>query len=436
MYDNARSGVTGESLTLADLKSRWIYNSPAPPQRAWCDGSLWDAYSANGTVPMRDFDTAFFVTVVGDALYFGSSVTNSVHCLDARTGLEQWVFTTDGPVRFPPSYSNGKLYFGSDDGCVYGINAADGSFVWKYRPATDTRMIGNNGNLVTMWPVRSGTAVLDDKVYFAASLVPWKSTYLCAVDAASGAQVYKTSGGTGPVGAILASTDNLYLTQGRFYPQIFNRSTGASQGTISGGTGVYALLTSDGPSTGLIYGQGRENSGHGYRLAAYSDTFASVDNGKYLVVSGGVAYAITETFSVETTKGYKTNVVTQLKAINRSNGSTIWTMTCDTRRFSLMMAGNILFTGGVGKVTAHSIADGSEIWSAPVNGQVRALAAAQGRLFASSDIGSIHMFGKGFLQADFNDDGTVNLPDLDTFSEDFLKSTNPNDPQAVNLLNQ
>ena len=191
MHDNARSGVTTENLLTDELNEGWVYISPAPPQVAWDGGAPWDAYrsSSDNTfelTPQRDFDFVFFVTVVGQSLYFGSSVTDSVHCLDVHTGRQKWFFTTNGPVRYPPSYDDEKLYFGSDDGYVYCISAGDGSLIWKYSPSGDTRLIGNNNSLIPMWPVRTGTAVLDGKVYFAASLVSWQRSYLCSIDSKTG----------------------------------------------------------------------------------------------------------------------------------------------------------------------------------------------------------------------------------------------------------
>ncbi len=433
MHDNARSGLTSESLNLLDLDNlAWVYMSPAPPQRAWSNGPSWDAWARVGAVPMRDFDAAIFVTVANDKVYLGSSVTNSVHCLDVFTGQQKWFYRTNGPVRLPPSYYNGKLYFGSDDGNAYCINAADGSLVWKYNPSGDTRQICNNGKLITMWPVRTGMAVLDGKVYFAASLVPWQNSYLCSLDATSGSDsgsgLYHVSGGKTPTGAILVSNSNIYLPQGRFYPQIFSRNTGSSLGSVSGSTGVYALLTSDGSSTGFVYGPGQAGDAHGYYLSAHSDKLASHPNGKYMVVSGGYSYVVTETFAIESTKGYRKNIVTTLKAIDRDTAGTTWSVPCEQSYYCLICAGDILFAGGTGMVYAHSTIDGSVLWSHPVIGHARGLAAADGQLYVSTDMGYVYAFGTSYLPEDFNRDGIVDLVDLMIFINTFLDCTDPTNP--------
>ena len=437
MHDNARSGVTEESLILDDLDNGWVYNSPAPPMRAWSDGMPWDAYSKNNSAPMRDFDTAFFVTVVGSNAYFGSSVTNSVHCLDVSTGTQNWFYRTDGPVRFPPTHYNGKLYFGSDDGYAYCIDASTGAFLWKYSPSADKRVIMNNGNLITMWPIRTGTAVLDGKVYFAASLVPWQSTYLCSLDAetgqAAGTGLYTTTGGIAPNGAILASNQYLYIPQGRYYPHVFTRSTGASAGALNGSAGTFALLTSDGSTTGMVYGPGKFGEA-GSLLTGNKDKIASLSDGKCMIVANNTSYAITETSKIETTAGYKYDYVTKLRALDRNNGGSLkWNHDCDTRCFTVILAGDVLFTGGVGKVVAHSITDGSVVWSAPVNGRARGLSVANERLFVSTDTGKIYMFGSSSVPADFDKNGKVDADDLAALVGDYLKCTDPAAPDCDKL---
>jgi outer membrane protein assembly factor BamB len=389
MHDNARSGVTTESLNLDELDEGWIYVSPMPPQVAWDGGAPWDAYRSDGTTiceltPQRDFDFVFAVTVIGDLLYFGSSVTDSVHCLDIDTGRQQWFFTTEGPVRYPPSYDDGKLYFGSDDGHAYCIDADDGSFIWKYRPSEDTRLIGNNGSLISMWPVRTGTAVSDGKVYFAASLVNWQTSYLCSLDAQTGSDkgpgLYCASGGVTPMGPVLASATRIYLLQGRLQPYAFNRATGAISGTFGerGQSGCYALLTSD---SRFVRGHAKVHS-EGYELVEHDaenrDRIASHPNARRLVVSGTTAYVLTNS---------------SLLAVRRSDSSVRWYVQCDYPH-ALILTDNVLFAGGTNKVAAYSITNGEQLWSRAVNGRARALAVSQGCLFVSTDTGNIYMFGR------------------------------------------
>ena len=69
-----------------------------------------------------------------------------------------------------------------------------GKEIWRFSPGKkDSRLIGNDGGLVTLWPIRTDVAVADGKVYFAASLVPWVEPYLCAVEATTGAVDSATS---------------------------------------------------------------------------------------------------------------------------------------------------------------------------------------------------------------------------------------------------
>ncbi|MBN2376181.1 MAG: PQQ-like beta-propeller repeat protein [Sedimentisphaerales bacterium] len=422
MHDNARSGITTESLDLEKLNnSDWVYTSPMPPQVAWGTGQPWDSWYTVSQVPMRDFDFAFFVTVVDDRLYFGSSVTDSVHCLDVQTGEQLWFYRTKGPVRFPPTVYDGKLYFGSDDGYAYCIDASNQNLIWKFRPVQDDRLLCNNSKLIPMYPIRTGTAVIDDKVYFAASLVPWKSSYLCSVDAltgsSSGTGLYVSSGGSTPMAAILVSPTKIYLTQGNRYPYVFNRSNGSSAGTLGtyGDGGCYALLTSD---TGYAYGHGQLHAS-GYELRVFNDTIATQSDGRYMVVSGDKAYVL---------------FGNKLKAINRSGGATVWENTSCDCPYALIMADNILFAGGNNQVKAYSASNGQELWSGTVNGHARGLAVADQRLFVSTDAGNIHMFGDSFLPEDFNKNGTVDLPDLMMILNTYLNCTNPNDEDCDDLL--
>ncbi len=243
-HDNRRSHVTAEKLPQ-NLSQTWVYRSPVPPETAWTGPAKWDAYAANeGLQSMRNFDPAFFVTAVGDRVFFGSSVDHAAHCLNVRTGEEEWVAFTDGAVRLPPTWSNGRVYFASDDGFAYCVDGGSGEEIWKFRPTEETRMIPSNGKLMSAHPIRTGVCIDGGTAYFAASLFPWEPSYLCAADAATGKIrfVQKQTGVTFQ-GALLASTQRLYAPQGRSVPLVFAKLTGSRVGEVPGTGGVFCILT-------------------------------------------------------------------------------------------------------------------------------------------------------------------------------------------------
>ena len=437
--DNRRSGITAESLQVP-LSPAWTCASPAPPQMAWSGPAKWDSYAnIRRLESMRNFDPAFFVISVGDSVYFGSSVDDAVHCLDAKTGAEKWVFHTDGPVRLPPSWHQGKIYFGSDDGNAYCLDASQGALVWKKKPSGQETLLLSDGKLISHWPCRTGVLVQDDIAYFGASLVPWEPSYLCAVDARTGAE-------EGPgryraklehftmQGAMLATQARLYLPQGRQQPEMFERATGRAIGGFggSGQGGVFAVVSR---TDEFMHGSGQNHGADGEVRgfdAISQDYFVTFPKAKRIIVTDAAAYLNTgaelSSFAraryLEIAKrqaqlqNQMKTIKEQLKKLGEkakeAAGETLkedlkpieaeletlppkmsacylWRTAADCPH-DLILAGETLFAGGDDQVTAFDTATGKLLWSAPVMGRAHGLAVANGCLFVSTDRGTIHCF--------------------------------------------
>ncbi|HVO12074.1 MAG TPA: PQQ-binding-like beta-propeller repeat protein [Vicinamibacteria bacterium] len=71
-------------------------------------------------------------TYAEGALYFGGE-DGQVLAVDARTGARRWSFKAGGPVRTRPTVDGGAVYLQADDGFLYGLAAADGSERWRVR---------------------------------------------------------------------------------------------------------------------------------------------------------------------------------------------------------------------------------------------------------------------------------------------------------------
>ncbi|MHC4245145.1 MAG: class I SAM-dependent methyltransferase, partial [Planctomycetota bacterium] len=97
----------------------------------------------------------------------------------------------------------------------------------------------------------------------------------------------------------------------------------------------------------------------------------------------------------------------------------IWKHACN-HTYSLIMAGNTLFVGGKDEVVALSAADGRESWSASVNGAAYGLSVANGRLFVSTDEGTIHCFTNRSIIPSGKPELVHLETDIDPYSQDAL----------------
>ena len=248
--DNQRTGGTGESLARP-LALQWVFRSDVAPVPAWP--------APAEELPRAHSDNAFHTVIAQGLAYFGSSVDDKVFALELSSGKIRWTFTTEGPVRFAPSVSGGRVYFGSDDGYVYCLGAGTGELLWRRLVGPNTGKVIGNGRMISAWPVRTSVLVDDGKVFATAGVFPLEGVYVCCLAAADGKVIWSNDeiggrshelafGGISPQGYLLASETTLYVPSGRAMPAAFDRETGrmlfyAKASGKRGGT--WAMLDGD-----------------------------------------------------------------------------------------------------------------------------------------------------------------------------------------------
>jgi len=383
-HDLSRSGATAEQLDAARLVEAWVDRSAEPPAPAWPGPAKWDAYAGIKNLPsMRNFDPCYHVIAAGDAVYFGSNTDDAVHKLDLKTGERLWSFPTGGPIRVAPLLHDGKLYFGSDDGNAYCIDGQSGKEHWRYSAVPDADKVWNNDRLISFFPVRTGVAVKDGMAYFGASLLPWKSSHLVAVNAETGRKegagsFSKAFANQTMEGVMLATDDQLILPQGRVAPRLYDRKTGADKGNLEGSGGVFVVVT---PEQHILHGP----AGRSSQLGGLSDSsgetakIAAFEKGNALVVSGHWAFLLQ---------------AGQVMGVDRTEGKVVWQQAHDAP-LDLVLAGEVLFVGSEDLVTAYNAEDGKVLWQHAVEGRAHGLAVANGALLVSTDHGAIHCFVEG-----------------------------------------
>jgi len=427
-HDNHRSGLTGEVLELP-LKPAWTFKSANRPAPAWPEPAGQDYWHRLSNLRATvTYDRVFQVVGAGRTLYFGSSADGRICALDALTGQPRWTFFTEGPVRLAPVVVGDKLYAGSDDGCIYCLDCGDGSLIWKFNACDRPRLLPGNGALISTLPIRSGLAADAGAVYFTAGLFPKQGAFLFALGAEDGAVKWKQQLGISPQGYMLASDERLYVPTGRTGPAIFARADGKGLGSLSSAGGTYALLTED----VLITGPGRGPKEIKTSDAKTREAIATFD-GLRMIINGATAYmqletklsAFNRTRYIELARernglnAQRKKIGEQLKKLDKESPEAIqlqgdsknlgariaeiggqleacylWTAPCEYP-YSMIMAGDILFAGGEGKIAAIDSGNGSVIWSAPVVGKAFGLSVINGGLFVSTDAGYIHCFRNG-----------------------------------------
>ncbi|MCU0917029.1 MAG: PQQ-binding-like beta-propeller repeat protein [Planctomycetes bacterium] len=408
-HDDQRGGVSSEELKLP-LTQVWRHRAAHAPRPAWPElPARQDVFRrVSQLAPTTAFDCAYHVAVADGAVYYGSSADDTVYCLDAAEGRVRWSFTTDGPVRLAPVVAGGRVYAGSDDGCLYCLDAGDGHLLWKYRGGPEDRRLPGNGRMMSLWPVRCGLVVADGVVCLCAGLFPSQGSYLCAVDADAGRELWKQKINVVSQGYMLASPTHLYVPTGRTAPHVFDRQTGRDIGALPGAGansaagGCFTILVDD----LALYSAGE--AGGLQAAAPQSKEKVVFADGRRVVADGPMSYVLTRDrlcavdrahwLELSRLRGKAKKTPAEEERIVALGGTrkdyVKWDTPCVDGE-ELILVGGTVFVGELDRVTAFDPRDGRMLWRGTVQGQARGLAVSDGRLYVSTDQGMIHCFQTG-----------------------------------------
>ena len=156
------------------------------------------------------------------AIVFGSD-DGHVYAVDAATGRQRWMQSTGGPVSSTPAIADGRVYAVSYDGRLYALDERSGEVLWKFASEGERRfeargLHGMQPRAQTFPDVfdiyLSSPVVADGAVFFGSG-----DGHLYAVDAATGTLRWKFKTGD-VVHASPAFADGVVYAgswDGRFY---------------------------------------------------------------------------------------------------------------------------------------------------------------------------------------------------------------------------
>jgi len=415
-YDANRSASSPQKLP-DKLYLQWMREYPKLTQ-AWENPLNRD---------LMQFDKVYEPVVHGKTLFIGSNASDKVVALDTETGEEKWEFYVDGPVRFPPVASNGKVYFVSDDGYLHCVDASLGKLIWKFRGGPSDRKILGNERLISNWPARGGPVLKDGIIYFAAGIWPFMGVFIYAIDAETGTVIWENDStgamymlqphnspsyaGVAPQGNFVIAGDKLLIPGGRSMPACFDRHTGEflyyhlARYNKTGGAFVSALgdffINYHRDYVTSIY---ELSTGHSV-ISRFGKIPVMTENTLFSMGNPIIAYDFGNMKQVENEKVVidKTNKEAKTVTDKKWVLEQLWKFNLDASG-DLIKAGKRLYAGGKNVVAAIDLPGGritkifgrkepKVSWKTTITGTATRIIAADNKLFVVTLEGSIYAFG-------------------------------------------
>ncbi len=136
--------------------------------------------------------------IANNTAYFGSTDGN-LYAVNATTGKQKWQFSTGQTILGSPTLANGALYFGSDDGNLYAVNPSSGAKLWS-------QYAGAGGEAVSV-----GTPAVVNGVVYATSTNNSTHSYVLAVKAQTGAQIWRQTANSELLSSPQVSGNKVYV---------------------------------------------------------------------------------------------------------------------------------------------------------------------------------------------------------------------------------
>jgi len=385
--DANRSAAT-LCLVPDELQLLWTREF-TPRKQAWDDPLNLD---------LMPYDRVFEPIVMNGRMFIGFNDADKLMALDSLTGKELWTVYAEAPVRLPPVGWKDRVYFCSDDGYLYCVQAETGELVWKFSGAPNAQHAIGNRRLASAWPARGGPVVRDGKVYFAASIWPFMGTFIYALDAdtgkvqwvndRTGSQYIKqphsasSFAGVAPQGALVATEKYLVVPGGRTVPAVFDRLTGEL---------LYFELNAGGKGTGGSFVAANDNHFYVHTREKGTREFNLTTGIKTAFLPNEPVLSGESVYSAE--KNDKGECVVIAYNAKRKVD---WQLPVDGLG-DLIQAGNRLFAAGKESITAIDLPAGDLpakiLFRLPIQGTVERLLVANETLFAVTREGHILAYG-------------------------------------------
>ncbi|MCH9655330.1 MAG: PQQ-binding-like beta-propeller repeat protein [Planctomycetes bacterium] len=432
-HDNQHSGISNEELP-ENLKLIWARQLPKPSP-AWNDSRL-------------QFDKSIHLVISGSTTYVNTPDLEGVRAYHADSGKEIWRFNANGPVRVAPCIAGINILIACDDGFLYCLDKKTGNIKWKFFAGHNEKRTLGNGKLISIWPVRGGPVVENGVVYCAAGVWPFMGTIIYAIDLNTGHEIWRNEetslmyfeqdgagegygfGGPSPQGSIAINGENLVIPAGRAWPMQINKTTGKLlpyyPGVKDHGGGGSVRIS--------VYDDYLTMGGFVFSLKNFLPLSFN-DKAKFLkpfsalsLIDQEVLYSVSEqqftAFSLKQPelKLYRGGFGVQAL---QATAPKLWEFTHDKPLMTFIKSGSKIYASTESEILAikvESELDEKRVaWSIDTPDTVLELAAANGKLYASTKGGWVYCYGTGNGEPKVYSRPKQELPQADIWQEKVLR---------------
>jgi outer membrane protein assembly factor BamB len=380
------AAAEGQSMFRGDPAHSGISTEAGP---AVLKGVKW-AFKTEGAVVSSPVSS-------GGVLFVGSDDKN-LYALEQATGALKWKFATGAPVRSTPAVADGAVYFVSYDGNFYALDAAGGALRWKFETAGERKFtaLGLHGYFPRQQPMpdywdlfQSSPVVGGGAVYFGSG-----DGHIYALDAANGALRWKVKTGDVVHGSPALVDGTLYVGSWDTNLYALDATTGAVKWKFKTGEDPVnfnqtGIQSSPCVADGTVYFGGRDST-----LYAV-DAKTGAEKWKYKNAWGSwfIASPVVRDGRVYST----TSEPAFLLAHDAATGKELYKTGVKAPAFSSMtLAGKLAYLGNfAGSLLAIDLAEGKVIWTFQTPA---AQANANGYLKADGALDFAKVFTSGFFE--------------------------------------
>lgn len=343
---------SAQSMFRGDAAHSGIYAGPGPRQ---FHGVKWKFATGDRVISSPVW--------LGGVLYFGSDDGN-IYAVDAATGRQNWKYSTGGPVPATPAVSGGLVYCPSYDGKFYAIEAQSGNLRWKTATAGERRFEAKG--LHGMQP-KSQTFADPYDIFLSSPVVAEGTVYfgsgdgnLYALDAVSGAVRWKFQTGDVVHASPAYANGTLYFGSWDSYFYAVDAATGKEKWRFHGGEDRFihnqvGFQSSPVVAGGVVYTGCRDSNVYALDAATGQEKWRFNNAGSWVisspVVAGGKVLFATSDSSL-------------FHALDAATGKPVYKQ--DTKAFvfsSPAVAGDVVYLGVLnGTLEARDLNTGDLLW--------------------------------------------------------------------------